>query len=319
VQIAAEFSRIIPYTDLEVTMAVSVYFSNENIVVISGKAAGSEIKVSSMACAPLPAGTLINGMVINDELVQSRLLDLRSKGVLPKSGIRLVIDRSSVLVKFMTVPRMNSKSLMELLKSTFSGAAETRNELVYDYSVIDQDEGSRGNMQILGCAIEKALVEDYVNLFKSAGIGLGSIDIALNAVLKFKNFCSEYKDTTFILSFIDAENVFSLLFVDGRFSFSNRFRLTARRGTMESASEFNNMLSSIIQFNKTQKNNREIELALLCGLRDDEEWLQDQLKSTLNLKVERFLRCPAIKLSGRLMAREPDVMKNLIAVANLIR
>lgn len=174
-------------------------------------------------------------------------------------------------------------------------------------------------MQILGCAIEKALVEDYVNLFKSAGIGLGSIDIALNAVLKFKNFCSEYKDTTFILSFIDAENVFSLLFVDGRFSFSNRFRLTARRGTMESASEFNNMLSSIIQFNKTQKNNREIELALLCGLRDDEEWLQDQLKSTLNLKVERFLRCPAIKLSGRLMAREPDVMKNLIAVANLIR
>jgi Tfp pilus assembly PilM family ATPase len=61
-------------SNLEVIMAVSVYFSYENIVVVSGKASAGEIKVNSITTVPLPAGAFINGMVIDNELVQNYLL-----------------------------------------------------------------------------------------------------------------------------------------------------------------------------------------------------------------------------------------------------
>lgn len=300
-------------------MTVSVYLSNESIVVVSGKALKSIIKVNSFVTIPLPEGTLINGMIINDELIRSYLIKLRIKGILPKKNVRLVIDRSSVLVKFLKIPKMKENHVIKLIENTFSGAAQARNELVYDYSVIDAAETKGDGNKILGCAIEESFVEDYINLFKSAGAKLASIDIGLNSILKFHNYCNKYKNKTFVLSFVDADNIFSMLFINGKYSFSNRFRLIKKRGTAESFVEFGNFLSSIVQFNKTQKDNQDIELALYCGLREDEEVLCEELSSSLNIKVERFVKCSAIVPKRRIINKEPELIKNLFAVANLIK
>ncbi|HAN21665.1 MAG TPA: hypothetical protein DCP51_08350 [Clostridiales bacterium] len=299
-------------------MNVSIYLSNENLVVVSGKAEKNSIKIKTFFTVPLPHGTLINGIIIKDELIRSYLIKLRSKGILPRKNIRLVIDRSSVLTKFMTIPNMKNKYIYNLIKETFSGAAEARNELVYDYSVIETGKVKNVGNQILACGMEKSLVKDYINLFKSAGISLSSIDIALSSVLKLQNCYNEYKNRTFILSIVDGENVFALLFLNGKYSFSNRFRLISNRGTPESFVEYGSFLSSIVQFNKTQKNNREIESVLFCGLRKDEEGLCGELTVALNIKVEEFIGSSVIKPVKVLRSKERDIMKNLFAVANLI-
>lgn len=299
-------------------MATSVYLSNENIVVVTGKASEKNIRITSFDAIKLLEGTVINGMVINDEAVRAHLIHLRSNGILPKKNVRLVIDRSSVLVKFLKIPKMNKKNILSFVENSFSGAAKSRNELIYDYSVIESSQAKENGNLILGTAIEKAFVEDYVHLFTSACIQLNSIDIALNSIIKFQRYFDEYKNKNFITSFVDAENIFSLLFINGKYSFSNRYRLISKRGTPESIAELSSFLSSIIQFNMTQKNNSEIEFAIFCGLHECEDGLCSELSNNLNIKVMPLTECSQLVIDKRIAEKKPEILNNFFAVANLI-
>ncbi|OGO90539.1 MAG: hypothetical protein A2Y17_01570 [Clostridiales bacterium GWF2_38_85] len=300
-------------------MTTSVYLSNENLVVVSGKETKAGVSVNSFVTIPLFEGAVINGMIINDDIIRSNLKRLCYKGVIPKKDIKLVFDRSTILIKFIRIPKLKSQNILELVKNTFVGAAEAREELVYDYSIIKEENNKDGSNLILATAVEKSLIEEYVELFTSCGIKLSSIDIAINSILKFQRHCPNFKNSTFIISFVDADNVFSLLFVDGKYSFSNRFRLISERGTTVSTSEYQGFLSTIIQFNKAQKGNNEIEYALFCGLKENESLLCDELSSSLGLRVEQLTNCPSINIDTKLKNREPEIMKNLFAVANLIK
>lgn len=299
-------------------MTTSVYLSNENIVVVKGKGSKKNIKVSSYDTIKLFESTVINGMVINDEVVRADLVLLRTRGIIPSKNVRLVIDRSSVLVKFLKIPKMNNKKVLEFVKNSFAGAAKSRDELIYDYSVIESSNIKGNANMILGTAIEKSFIEDYINLFASAGVKLGSIDIALNSIIKFQRIFDEYSDKNFIASFLDADNMFSILFINGKYSFSNRFRMLSKRGTPESITEINGFLSSIIQFNLTQKNNNEIETALFSGLRECEENLCTELTYNLGLQAVPLDQCARLVLNRTIKDKKNELLNNLFAVANLL-
>jgi len=299
-------------------MNISVYLSSENIVVVSGKKNNDSVRVKSLTTVPLPEGTVINGMILNEELIRTNLMQLRSKRQISKKNVRLVIDRSSVLIKFIKVPNMKARNIMGFIQNSFSGTAKTYDELVYDYSVISTSK-TKGEMNlILACAIEKSLVEDYNNLFLNAGIKLSSIDIALNSILKFQNHCKEFKNKTFMVLFVDGETVFSILFANGKYKFSNRIRLISKRGTPESTAEFADHISSVIQFNKAQKSNPDIEFVLIAGLSDNEKELCNELTSTLNISTKPFVSCSAVIPDKKIANKQKELTKNLFAVANLL-
>jgi len=299
-------------------MITSIYISNENIVIASGKETKTGVMVKSYTAIPLTEGVVINGMIINEDNIREKLSKLRKDGIIPKKNIRLVIDRSTALVKFIKIPNLKKDIILEHIKNTFADAAQIRDKLVYDYSIINYNGEKNGSYLILATAIDRQLIEDYIELFKSADIGIKCIDIALNSIIKFQNHCPSYNSKTFIISFVDADNVFSLLFINGKYSFSNRCRLVPDRGTPEYSSELSNFLSTIIQFNKSQKSDHDIEYAIFCGFNENETVICDELTETLGIKVDILRECPALALNSKIESQKSQIINNLFVVTNII-
>ncbi|MDF2567747.1 MAG: pilM, partial [Oscillospiraceae bacterium] len=85
-------------------MTTSVYLSNEEVTVVSGKALKKKVKICSFETVPMPEGAIINGKITDDDAVRSILTTLRQGKKIPKKNVRLVIDSSSVMDKIERVP-----------------------------------------------------------------------------------------------------------------------------------------------------------------------------------------------------------------------
>jgi len=296
-------------------MTTSIYISTENIIIASGKELKNTVMLNSFNMTPLPSKAVVNGMVIRDDILKSSLKKLRKNRIIPKKNVKLVIDRSTALIDIIKTPILKSNTIIEHIKSTFAVAAQTRSELIYDYSILEEKDNT---FLILASAIERDLVEDYNKLFLSCGIRLSSIDIAVNSVIRFQNLypCSNLK--TFILTFVDENSLLSFLFVDGKYRFSKRYRLLNERGTAESALEFSNFLSTIMQFNKAQGNKEQIECAYLCGLNEQEDQLCYEIAETLGIKTDLLKNCQSISIKPRLATKQQEIIDNLFVVTNII-
>jgi Tfp pilus assembly PilM family ATPase len=72
-------------------MATSVYLSNEEIIVISGKASKRSIKVKEFHSVTMPEGAIINGIITNEDIIKQTLFQMRKKRFLPKKNIHLIM------------------------------------------------------------------------------------------------------------------------------------------------------------------------------------------------------------------------------------
>lgn len=300
-------------------MITSVCLSNEEIVVIRGKASKKIIHVPSFHSAPMPEGAIINGVITNDEMIKQTLISMRKKKMLPRKNIRLIIDSNAVMVKCENVPAMPPKKLMEFVKNTFNGMVHTHGELLYDYAVIEKRNIQGKGCQILCSAVEKDTVGNYIELFKEAGISLQSINISLNCILEFVKYYPKLKNQTYILSVVDAGFLSSFLFVNGKYSYSSRSRLLCERGTPESTAEISKIISSIFQFNKSQKNEQDISCIYFCHLYHNELGLCGELSSLLNVPCMPLLNSHAIDCKRKIIRRGINLSNYPFAVGNLVR
>ncbi len=299
-------------------MSYSVYISTDNLVIVKGKSNQKRIVVQSYSLLPLPEGAVINGMVINEEIVREKLIQARSEGILPRKNVRLVFDRSSILIKMLRVPEMSHLQVLNFLENTFSTASNVREKLLYDYTLIEMEKTKGEGNLILGTAIEKSFIEEYIRLFSGAGIKLSSISIALNSIIQYQKTFNPGRRKTYILLFITGENVFLVMFCNGYYNISNRYRLNSKKGSPQSLMELNHILSSIIQFNKAQKENLDIEYVAISGLQNNENYYYGELSTLLNIKVIPLTAGPELVMSRELTENMDNMMNNFIAIANLI-
>lgn len=242
----------------------SVYISNENIQIAVGQRRGKQLVIKSIVTEPVAEGSIINGVITDGETLKGQLANMRKEHRLPSRGLKLLIDSSSVNTKLVTLPNLSKQEYMlKLLKDSFPEDSDA----VFDYKPLRP--APDGGVTVLGCMTERAFVESYIELFAGAGLRLSAIDIALDAVIRLTQFCSGLCEKTFILSLIDRNTVSLFLFSDGQYRFSNRQRVIAPRGTGEFAEELAKMLSSLVQFNRSEQSG-EISDIFFCGFTDSE-------------------------------------------------
>ena len=97
-------------------------------------------------------------------------------------------------------------------------------------------------------AVSKELVASYIRVFKGLDISLKSINTSLNAqisLIKLNPFTAKENQIVVVL---DSTSLTSVLYIDGKYSFSSRSRLLEARGTEGSRMELVRALSSLIQF-----------------------------------------------------------------------
>ena len=239
----------------------SVYISNENIQVVTGSRSGGRVKITHIASGDTGGGCVIGGVITDEAALKDRLSTFWAINKLPKSGLNLVIESSSVNTKLLDLPNVRGNYLMNLVKESFT-EFEAENA-VYDYAVIGA--GEDGGIKVLACMTEAGFIRSYVSLFSSAGLRLSSIGLAVCGQIRMAQFCRELRDSSYILVVLDNNMVSLFLFIEGEYRFSKRQRTFCDRGTPEFADEIARMISTLIQFKKSENIASEITDVFLCG------------------------------------------------------
>lgn len=274
-------------------MQTIVFFSNVGIQVLQGVIKGGQLKIQNFRTLSLEAGVLINGVITNEESLRNTITMALEEDQNLFKNMNLLIDSSLIMTKNVEVPKLSPKALSALALSEFEDTAGNYENLIVDYSSIPGPNGQN----MFCCAVEKRVLDPYVALFESLKIKIASIDIGLNAIIKYVSKTKDYHGMTFALNIVDGNNLLSLLFENGLYIFSNRFRLMADRGTDAFASELSTRLSSLIQFNKSEKSEHNLVMSLYAGL---DEFELNTLKTLVfdpDLKLFILPQTPNIEAS----------------------
>lgn len=291
-------------------MKTSVYLSNHRVQIAVGEAKKNKIQVQNFLQFDIREGSLINGVITSEEGLKAQLSKAWESHGLSKK-INLVIDSTQIAAKIMTIPKMNKKKTLEVVKKELSSLENPEN-YVYDYRICKTDNKS-GMTTVLGAAVQESMLKSYLDVFVSMGVEVESVDIALNAQLKAFERIQDLKSETFIFSKLDGEILISTLFVQGTYKYLNRTRMFAEHGTDGIAAEVGNTISSMIQFLATEQKEEKIKSIYLGGFpEEDKRFLQTPLRE-LGLEIG-----DSFQLTGYELPDEKEFYNFIFAVGALI-
>lgn len=293
-------------------MATSIYISNERIDIVQGSVKSKKIVVKNVIDIPITEGAIINGVITDEFEITEKLREAFKNNPSLDKNILLTVDSGSIYVKKLTVPSLNVRKLGGIIKENFS-EIDGYEDLLYDFATLDVGEKKDGAL-VLACAVERDLIESYYDIFKRLNIKIKKINISHACAISLISRVGTLLNDTFVISILDKNNMSNLLFVNGVYSYSNRTRLVEQRGSEACASEIFGNLSSLIQFNKSEKNGTDIESFYFCGTNENESELFNVLSRDLERNVSEF------KTQGNIVFRDnkSSVAEHFYAIGNLI-
>ncbi|MEG1523944.1 MAG: hypothetical protein RRZ24_08940 [Clostridia bacterium] len=294
-------------------METSLYIANERITAVVGHAVDGHACIKQYASVPLAAGSVLGGVITDEKGLSEALLQLREAFQGGWKRVRLVIGGNQINVKRAVVPKISQKQLKDWVANEFSDVELDDDALICEYMLLSDLGKDKGNTALL-CAAKESLIASYVELFDTLGIKIACINTTLPVLQKLVRFLEKNRQGACIVLSMDGNALDATLFVRGEFRFNNRARLIAARGTAESTAEISRMVSSIIQFNLSERSGESITNVYVIGCRPEEN---DMLQ---NISTAYDLPAAVLKDSGHVVTA-PDSAFALsdyaYAVANL--
>ncbi|WP_233512169.1 hypothetical protein [Absiella sp. AM54-8XD] len=113
-----------------------IFISNHNIQVIKGSCDRNDmIKIESYHDYYLDEGSMINGVITDDQPIKEILDTIHGNGV---KTCRLVIDSGQIIVKNMNVPFLKKKEIVKIVQDELAAVDQSYEDLIYDYSVLEK-------------------------------------------------------------------------------------------------------------------------------------------------------------------------------------
>lgn len=238
-------------------MKTTIYI-NQDVIQIA-QHSGKKMSCTSIELA---LGTILNGVIINEQEVLDKLNGLDKK--LRSQKMSLVVDSSNIMIKKLVTPPLAAKHLPSVLKGEFEVADE--NNYLYDFSLLESNK--QGNV-LFASAAQRELILTYIKLFQKAKIKLVSIDIAINSVIKHIYQSKQLKEKSFILNVAAKNMLLTFLFENGKYQLANRNRLVNEPGSQTYVTELYSRLSSILQFSQAQRSEHPIKASYYVGVDAD--------------------------------------------------
>lgn len=292
-----------------------IHLTNNSLKVVEGFVnSSSMIKIENFEEYAFLEGTMLNGVIMEEENVKDVLRMLYQKGI---HLARLVVDSGQILRKHAIVPKLKHQEVLQVCKDELNMIEGDYEDLVYDYAILQEQLDNQDGMEILCCAMEKKFLQSYIDIFDDVHITISSIDIAINALFKLTYCMPELKDKTYAVSIIDGNDVSSSLFVKNKLVFTNRSRLFSERGSVAFVKELTTNITQLMQFNKSQYKDTDIDIVYFCGLDEYEETIvYDVVKITLDVRADRFVNTRQVMCS---LLKPFPLHQYVYAVGSLIR
>ncbi len=248
-------------------MKTILYINNDIVKILQTKLRKGEISVIKNLEYQLDQGSVVNGVLIN--INEIRQIIKTNVKILDKAII--VLNSSNIQIKKLEHPGLKGIKFNNYLKKEFFLPED--GSIIY--GVTSRKEGKIYKSLFMG--VPREFIQSYMDLFKEAGITIGRFEILQKGMANFVKSRKNLADQTFVLSLIEGNNLISVLIENGEYILTDRSRLMAEPYSDPFLDELLQKLSSMIQFNKSQKSTYEIESGYYVGLPADKfKRLQDK-------------------------------------------
>lgn len=256
-------------------MAIAVYISNTQLRVIVGSGNAKRAKIRRAYRLELEEGSIINGVITNEDQLRDEMMTIWREYQLPRKHIHLIIDSSKIMTKHLYVPYMKDKELMKNLRMEFSEGQ--RDDLVIDYMPMSKDSPYHQN-RIFCAAVEKSVIESYLNLFQSMRLRIEQINIGMSCLIKTAMVTGAFEDMSGILMILEENSVTSVLIQEGRYLHSRRNRLLNDIHTQQGIEELDQIADGLRQFHTQLNKEKRLTTLYVSG---DPEGLVEKLGESM--------------------------------------
>jgi hypothetical protein len=268
-------------------MSISLYCTPTQLLLLSGNVSGQKAAIDEFRVIPLPGQAMINGLITDKDAMTRFLQEVMQQfGPYSQDAI-LVLESNNIRAKIMTLPRVSENKLLSFVQQDF-GEISGDSDDVFDFTVL-RPNPTEGGLEVLGIAAGKVLLQNYIDVFTAVGFKLKRIDVGSNALAKIAQFVPQLQSNSSVLVHIDDVTLGITLFEQGFYRISQKYRLLNPPGTEERGREIINNISSMVQFQRSQRRNISIDAIHVLGVPN--ESMPSFAEAT------RFLEIPIFALS----------------------
>ena len=265
---------------------IAVYLSNDNLSLIEATAHRDALNIERYVKIPIPMGAIINGVIIQEEMVKDVIKQLKQYHV---NEVHLVIDSGQIIFKHITIPKLKKNEIYQYIKEELSTLSQESSDLIYDYAYLDKMENIKGASSILAVAANRQLVDTYIHLFKECGIQILDIDFAISGLIRMTKEFPGFSNKTYIISKVNQRHLLSSLFIANEYSYTYRTRLMTEKNTEAFTNELMGTLSHMIQSNNRSDSVTFIDELFFLGLTaKEEEKIYPVIEQQLNIKISQL-------------------------------
>lgn len=245
-------------------MAEVVFLSNTNIQIASGSSTVGGVKASKLFSAPLPEGAVLNGVVMDREMLIQTIKTVWQQNKLPKSEVTLIINSPQLRANRTNAPIQPDKKTTEFIRRETADSEYGRfQHPVTGWYLVGKDSKSKTQKVIYETA-ESDFVAGYVDIFEKAGLKLKSIHNGVQIATEFLTKQSAGK--TVIYMILDGNSLVTIFFAEGKYYYDSTSRVFSQPSTPEFAREIYSSISSIRQFMSAQHIEANVKDVSFAGL-----------------------------------------------------
>jgi hypothetical protein len=180
-------------------MQTTLYCTQTHLRIVRGVASGNKIKIKTAAEIPLPEDGISNGAIVDKNIMIGYFTDIINKYELDRSRTTFIIDSRSFTTREIHAPSLRRATVMDIITADFARDNLSLAGKVVDYAVTDNTRGEDG-YSVLAAAIDKPVIESYLDVLLGAGFNLKHITADVNCRVKAERLESEnniYSDGDF--------------------------------------------------------------------------------------------------------------------------
>jgi hypothetical protein len=246
---------------------LTVYLSNQQIRVLEGSG-GRRPAIRQAYTFDAPEGSLINGVVTDEEALSRALAEFWKQHRLPAQKVQLVVSSTQLVSRAVDAPKQSPRARAEYLVREFSDGEQLENPVFGWWEI--SENAQKHTFRLAATMGQRAYLEGLAELFRKAGIRLCGICTALDAALAALA-CLPQGRRTCILQIADGSSLLHILLVNGVYVYSTTDRLYSVPGSPEFGNEAAHKISNILQFVRAQRIEAEIRDVFLAGMGQADE------------------------------------------------
>jgi type IV pilus assembly protein PilM len=140
---------------------------------------GRGYEIENIGLTPLPPETIVDGSLMDATTVVEAIGELISHYKIKKREVAVSVSGHSVIVKKITLPKMNESELEEnIMVEAERYISFDINDVSLDFQILSSPEKDMGeHMEVLLVAAKRDFVNDYITTVREAGLSPMIIDI----------------------------------------------------------------------------------------------------------------------------------------------